>query len=116
MCIRDRCMLDEDGNSQNFGVAFHSPPGIYGNYSELYSSAASSSRQPVMYLYYVSHAGVESWWQYESRSAGRAGTIYADLFNGNMVLAHTDTTMAGNRMPVSVSHYYNCLLYTSRCV
>ena len=104
---RKWCMLDEDGNSQNFGVAFHSPPGIYGNYSELYSSAASSSRQPVMYLYYVSHAGVESWWQYESRSAGRAGTIYADLFNGNMVLAHTDTTMAGNRMPVSVSHYYN---------
>ncbi len=60
-----------------------------------------------MYLYYVSHAGLESWWQYESRSAGRAGTVYADLFNGNMVLAHTDTTMTGNRMPVSVSHYYN---------
>ena len=105
---RKWCMLDENGNSQNFGIAFHSPRNIYGaNYSELYSSVASSSRQPVMYLYYVSHAGLESWWQYESRSAGRAGTVYADLFNGNMVLAHTDTTMTGNRMPVSVSHYYN---------
>ena len=102
------CMLDEDGNSQNFGVAFHTPLNIPApNLSLLYSSVASSSRQPVMYLYYVSHAGLENWWQYESRSAGRAGTVYADLFNGNMVLAHTDTTMTGNRMPVSVSHYYN---------
>ncbi|HIQ84145.1 MAG TPA: DNRLRE domain-containing protein, partial [Candidatus Pullichristensenella stercorigallinarum] len=102
------CMLDEDGNSQNFGVAFHTPLNIPApNLSLLYSSVASSSRQPVMYLYYVSHAGLENWWQYESRSAGRAGTVYADLFNGNMVLEHTDTTMTGNRMPVSVSHYYN---------
>ena len=40
-------------------------------------------------------------------SAGRAGTVYADLFNGNMVLGHSDTVMTGNRNPVSVSHYYN---------
>ena len=105
---RQWCMLDENGNSQNFGVAFHSPRNIYGsNYSELYSSVAASDRQPVMYLSYVSHAGIEGWWEYETRSAGRAGTVHADLFNGNMVLAHTDTSMTGNRVPVSVTHYYN---------
>ncbi len=39
---RKWCMLDENGNSQNFGIAFHSPRNIYGdNYSELYSSVAS---------------------------------------------------------------------------
>ena len=108
---RKWCMTDESGNSQNFGVAFHSPRNVVGtNYTELYASNAAADRQPVLYLYYVSHAGIESWWQYESRSAGRAGTVYADLFNGNMVLAHSDTTMAGNLMPVSVSHYYNSCL------
>ena len=111
---RKWCMTDESGNSQNFGVAFHSPRNVVGtNYTELYASNAAADRQPVLYLYYVSHAGIESWWQYESRSAGRAGTVYADLFNGNMVLAHSDTTMAGNLMPVSVSHYYNSCLSDS---
>ena len=111
---RKWCMTDESGNSQNFGVAFHSPRNVVGtNYTELYASNAAADRQPVLYLYYVSHAGLESWWQYESRSAGRAGTVYADLFNGNMVLAHSDTTMAGNLMPVSVSHYYNSCLSDS---
>ena len=63
-----------------------------------------------MYVSYVSHAGLESWWQYEQMSAGRAGTAYTDLFNGNLVFEHTDTVMTGNRMPVSITHYYNSCL------
>ena len=49
-----------------------------------------------MYVNYISHAGLEGWWQYEQMSAGRAGTVYSDLFNGNMVLEHSDTVMTGN--------------------
>lgn len=66
-----------------------------------------------MYVNYISHAGIEDWWQYEQRSADRAGTVYTDLFNGNMVLAHSDTVMTGNRNPVSVNHYYNSCLSTA---
>ena len=36
---RKWCMTDESGNSQNFGVAFHSPRNVVGtNYTELYLS------------------------------------------------------------------------------
>ena len=39
--------------------------------------------------------------------------MYADLFNGNMVLEHSDTVMTGNRNPVSITHYYNSCLSSS---
>ena len=111
---RKWCTRNSSGVSNNNGVAFRTPDNISGdNYSELYSSNASSSYQPVMYINYVSHAGLESWWEYENMSAGRAGTVYADLFNGNMVLEHSDTVMTGDRNPVSVNHYYNSCRATS---
>ena len=111
---RKWCTRNASGVSNNNGVAFRSPENISGNnYSELYSSDASSSYRPVMYVNYISHAGIEGWWQYEQMSAGRAGTVYSDLFNGNMVLEHSDTVMTGNRNPVSVNHYYNSCLSTA---
>ena len=58
----------------------------------------------------MGHAGVESWWTYEQTGAGRVGTAHVDLFNGNLVFAHGDTAMDGNRMPTSVTHYYNSCL------
>ena len=111
---RKWCTRDENGVSNNNGVAFRPAdytPGT--DYSELYSSDASSKYAPVIYVNYISHAGIEDWWQYEQMSAGRAGTVYTDLFNGNMVLAHSDTVMTGNRNPVSVNHYYNSCLSTA---
>ena len=111
---RKWCTRNANGVSNNNGVAFR--PADYTpatDYSELYSSDASSKYAPVMYVNYISHAGIEDWWQYEQMSAGRAGTVYTDLFNGNMVLAHSDTVMTGNRNPVSVNHYYNSCLSTA---
>ena len=106
---RKWCTKNSDGTTNNKGIAFRTPANISGaNYSELYSAnITTTSKQPVMYVNYVSHAGTEGWWTYEQMSAGRAGTVYTDLFNGNMVLAHSDTVMTGNRNPVSISHYYN---------
>lgn len=103
------------GVSNNNGVAFRTPNNMPGNnYTQLHSSDASNtSYRPVMYVNYISHAGLEGWWQYEQMSAGRAGIVYTDLFNGNMVLEHSDTAMSGNRMPVSVNHYYNSCLSDS---
>ncbi len=110
---RKWCTRNAAGASNNNGVAFRTPKNVSGdNYSELYSSDASTSYRPVMYVNYISHAGLEGWWQYEQMSAGRAGAAYADLFNGNMVLEHSDTVMTGNRNPVSVNHYYNSCLST----
>ena len=111
---RKWCTRNANGVSNNNGVAFRTPDNTpLTDYTELYSSDASSSYRPVMYVNYISHAGIEDWWQYEQRSAGRAGTVYTDLFNGNMVLAHSDTVMTGSRNPISVNHYYNSCLSTA---
>lgn len=102
---------DADGNSQNFGVAIRYPQGVSGadRYVE-WKTAKRTGSPPKLYVNYVSHAGVEGWWQYEALSAGRAGSAQVDLFNGNLVYTHADVAMGGKRMPVSVAHYYNSCL------
>ena len=56
---------------------------------------------------YASLAGLESYLTYDHQSAGLAGTGSVSLVNGNLIFAHADTAMNGNRLPVSVTHYYN---------
>lgn len=56
---------------------------------------------------YTSKAGLESHMEYESHTLGRAGTAHVNLFNGNLVFAHSDTASGGKRMPVSLTHYFN---------
>jgi RHS repeat-associated protein len=99
-------------SGKNYGVMLRKAARVSGNqYQEIHSAEASASaNRPVFYVNYISHAGLEGWRQYESRSAGRAGMVHTDLFNGNMVLEHVDTQMNGNLAPVSLSHYYNSCL------
>ncbi|MDL2205369.1 hypothetical protein LJC33_00475 [Eubacteriales bacterium OttesenSCG-928-N13] len=100
--------------TQNFGIMLRKPDGINGNnYCEVRAPGTPDQwKRPVFFVNYMSHAGIQGWWQYESRSAGRAGTANVDLFNGNMVFEHTDMATSGNRMPVSVAHYYNSCMST----
>ena len=44
---------------------------------------------------------------YDHQSAGLAGTGSVSLVNGNLIFSHADTAMNGNRLPVSITHYYN---------
>ena len=100
---------DEAGNSKNYGVALARPREYSGyDYTVFNSSNASdSSKKPYVVVDYVSHAGVKDWWTYENLSCGRAGSANIDLFNGNLVAHHADTSTIGSRMPVSVQHVYN---------
>ncbi|MFR0730030.1 MAG: RHS repeat-associated core domain-containing protein [Christensenellales bacterium] len=56
---------------------------------------------------YASLAGLESYLTYDHQSAGLAGTGSVSLVNGNLIFSHADTAMNGNRLPVSITHYYN---------
>lgn len=69
--------------------------------------SSEGSSKPYLTVNYASLAGLESYLTYDGQSAGLAGQGYVSLVNGNMIFAHTDTAMNGNRMPVSVTHYYN---------
>ena len=88
----------------NHGVQL-SAPKSESSFSQLHSS--ETANQPYFVLEYASLAGLESYLTYDHQSAGLAGTGSVSLVNGNLIFAHADTAMNGNRLPVSVTHYYN---------
>ena len=88
----------------NHGVQL-SAPKSESSFSQLHSSEMAN--QPYFVLEYASLAGLESYLTYDHQSAGLAGTGSVSLVNGNLIFSHTDTAMNGNRLPVSVTHYYN---------
>ncbi|MBQ2434140.1 MAG: DNRLRE domain-containing protein, partial [Clostridia bacterium] len=97
----------DDGSSRSFGVVLRKPVGIANqNYVTFYSHLVTG-HEPFVVINYLSHAGVKDWWTYDSMSAGRAGSANIDLFNGNLVVHHADSSTIGSRMPVSVKHIYN---------
>ena len=88
----------------NHGVQL-SAPKSESSFSQLHSS--ETVNQPYFVLEYASLAGLESYLTYDHQSAGLAGTGSVSLVNGNLIFAHADTAMNGNRLPVSITHYYN---------
>ena len=112
---RDWYRKNAQGESLNYGLLLRKP--AYDttdpNYITMGSSeieGTNSKFRPMIYVNYVSHAGVQGWWSYETQSIGRGGTAYVDRFNGNLIYEHSDTRMTGNLLPVSVTHYYNSCL------
>lgn len=89
---------------ENHGVQL-SAPESESSFSQLHSS--ETTNQPYFVLEYASLAGLESYLTYDHQSAGLAGTGSVSLVNGNLIFAHADTAMNGNRLPVSITHYYN---------
>ena len=89
---------------ENHGVQL-SAPTSESSFSQLHSS--ETANQPYFVLEYASLAGLESYLTYDHQSAGLAGTGSVSLVNGNLIFSHADTAMNGNRLPVSITHYYN---------
>lgn len=63
--------------------------------------------RPMVQIVYRNQTGLETYQTYHTQSLGRAGTIYTNDYNGNLVLKHEDLSTPGNLMPVSVNHVYN---------
>ena len=78
------------------------------NWKKFFNSECDSSAvMPTLTITYRNNNGLESYWDYTSASAGRAGTSYVNSYTGNMTLVRSDIGFGGNRMPVSISHVYN---------
>ncbi len=88
----------------NYGVALL-PDNDSNNTVRL--SAPGTSSAPYFEMEYICLSGLESYWDFDTHSAGRAGQGNVNLCSGNLVFSHSDTVMNGNRMPVSISHFYN---------
>ena len=63
--------------------------------------------RPQILITYVSYSGLEGYWTYHSQSAGRAGTVSINDYNGNMTYIHSLLAMSGNRMPINLDLVYN---------
>ena len=63
--------------------------------------------RPILTIQYMNSCGIESYWDYDSYSAGRAGTASINLFSGNLVWTHQGLSFDGARMPVAVNAVYN---------
>lgn len=63
--------------------------------------------RPLIQIVYRNQTGIENYQTYHTQSVGRAGTIYTNDYNGNLVLEIPDASTSGSLLPVSVSHVYN---------
>lgn len=61
----------------------------------------------ILTVYYRNNNGLESYWDYSSFSAGRAGTGYVNNHTGNLVWTRADLGFGGTRAAVVISHIYN---------
>ncbi|MBQ6273895.1 MAG: DNRLRE domain-containing protein [Oscillospiraceae bacterium] len=71
------------------------------------SETTASNCWPILTIEYRNTSGLESYWDYTSAGAGRAGTVYANNATGNLVLSRCDMSYSGNRMPASIVFTYN---------
>lgn len=90
-------------DGQNYGFALEANTSTYVN---LFTSDHVYYK-PYVTINYVSLAGLEDYLVYEDQNVGRAGVGHVNLYNGNLIFERQDTSCEGNRMPVSVGHFYN---------
>ena len=63
--------------------------------------------RPMVQIVYRNQTGIENYMTYHTQNVGRAGTVYINDYNGNMVLTHEDITTPGNRLPIQLKHIFN---------
>lgn len=68
---------------------------------------AFTNARPIVQIVYRNQTGLENYQTYHSQSVGRAGEVYTNDYNGNLVLMHQDASTPGSKLPVSVYHVYN---------
>ena len=66
-----------------------------------------TNARPMIQIIYRNQSGIENYQTYHTQEVGRAGTVYTNDYNGNLVLIHPDVSTGGNLLPVSINHVYN---------
>jgi len=56
---------------------------------------------------YRNTVGLEDYWNYQSQNLGLSGTGYVNLYNGNLVYTHNDTSFNSGINGFTLSHIYN---------
>ena len=83
---------------------------IENDYIELYGSYSSTQYKPTLTITYESSYAINSGYKTHSHDIGRFGQASVDLNSGNLMFDSEDFAWGGNRMPVTIKHYYNSAL------
>lgn len=70
-------------------------------------NGAYENGRPTVLISYRNQTGLEDYLSYHTQEVGRAGTIYTNDYNGNVILQHEDISTPGAKMPVKIEHYFN---------
>ena len=97
------------GPLENYGIMLKAPAAEEANVinSAEFISSESSGTKPQLLIYYRNTTGIESYWDYTSADATRAGTVSVNDYTGNLVVSRTDMAYSGNRMPANILFTYN---------
>jgi len=87
-------VLDEDLQKENAVTFFGS----------------TSAHKPTLSITYELNHGMNSSYRTHTHELGRFGQGSVDLQCGNLMFEFDDFTWAGNRMPVTIKHFYNSAL------
>lgn len=96
-------------NGGNYGILLRDSYELSG-YTEYLSSDCHSDykdMRPRIDISYVNYSGLEDYWTYHSQEAGRAGTVYVNDYNGNVIMVHNTLETGGSLMPMKLTHVYN---------
>lgn len=96
-------------NGKQYGVMLKDKDEA-GNYTEYLSSDSSDAfavLRPKVLVSYVNYTGIQNYWTYHSQDIRRAGTVYVNDYNGNLVFKHPVDIISGNRMPYELNLFYN---------
>lgn len=93
----------------NNGIALTAYNESASDVKKFYSSDNDGTNPPLpmLFIYHVNTSGLESYWDYTTVSANRAGVGYVNNFSGNLVWVHEDLGYATNTMPINIYHVYN---------
>ncbi len=91
----------------NYGVAFDKLEGTSAALSFYSLNDATATNRPKLTITYVQQLGLESYWSYNSQSAGLAGNGNVNLATGELVFDIPTLTTTDKLMPSTLSLVYN---------
>ena len=96
-------------NGRNYGVLLRDSYELSGYTAYLSSDCDSdyTNMRPRIDISYVNYSGLEDYWTYHSQEAGRAGTVYVNDYNGNVIMQHNTMETGGSLMPMGLTQVYN---------
>lgn len=96
-----------NGNKHGLLLKDSQEAGTYIEFLSADSHEAYAELRPRMFIQYVNYTGIQNFWTYHTQDIGRAGQVYVNDYNGNMIYRRSLFTGSGNLMPYALEFVYN---------